>query len=200
MTLTNNDTVEFTTQYDQLQDLIELVLSGEYTTPGETIQQLDQITGIQQGPNFKTYIAWLIGRNQIIADAQAGGSGGGISPWLQDFLVTFNGVPDVITTIPILDDTTVMIEAHTSAKRTNGSGAGGFIRRAAVYREGGGPAKMVPVTGGASATADATFTRRTSPSYDSSIIVSGNDATITVTGKNAHTIDWKTVYNLSSVN
>jgi hypothetical protein len=56
---TNNDTTEFRTVYDPTTNVIELDI------PQEAINVLDQITGIQRGPNFKTFINWLIGSTTL---------------------------------------------------------------------------------------------------------------------------------------
>jgi len=52
---TNNDTTEFRTVYDPITNVIDLDI------PQEALDALDQVTGMQRGPNFKTFINWLIG-------------------------------------------------------------------------------------------------------------------------------------------
>jgi hypothetical protein len=55
----DDDTVEFRTVYDPDTETIELDI------PNKALPFLDQITGIQRGENFKTFINWLIGSDTI---------------------------------------------------------------------------------------------------------------------------------------
>ena len=55
LTLSNNDTIEFDTTFNQETNTIELCL------PEGTTAAFNHITGAQRGPNFKRYIDWLIG-------------------------------------------------------------------------------------------------------------------------------------------
>ena len=59
VTLTNNDVIEFQTQFDQATNTIELII------PNEMQPLLNQITGMQRGPNFQTFINWLIGSQNL---------------------------------------------------------------------------------------------------------------------------------------
>lgn len=59
ITLTNNEVIEFETRYDQETNTIELNI------PSHSLPLLDQITGIQRGENFKTFIDWLIGSRTL---------------------------------------------------------------------------------------------------------------------------------------
>ena len=59
VTLTNNDVIEFETKYNPITNTIELEI------PNEMMSLLNQITGIQRGPNFQTFINWLIGSQTL---------------------------------------------------------------------------------------------------------------------------------------
>ena len=61
-TLTNNDVIEFQTVFNQATQTVELIIPNNMST------LLDQITGLQRGPNFKRFIDWLIG-SQTLAPA-----------------------------------------------------------------------------------------------------------------------------------
>lgn len=67
LTFTNNDKVEFRTEYSQDTNTIELQIPPNY------LQVFDELTGIHQGPNFKAFINWLIGNlQQQIDDLEDG--------------------------------------------------------------------------------------------------------------------------------
>lgn len=180
-TLVNNETIEFETKFDQRTNTIELKI------PPEMYPLLDKLTGIKQGPDFKRYIAWLVG------NAGGGGGGGGVTP-VTNTLTTFDNTPQVIAVIPLTDDTTYLVNVDVTARRTDALGHGGFIRRALVWREGGSPATMEGVV-------DDTFTRRQPTSrngIDTTIDVVGNNAIIEVVGKIGHTINWQSQYTFNA--
>jgi hypothetical protein len=58
----NNETYEFRTKYNHHTNTIELDIPDKY------LGVLDQITGMQRGPNFKKFINWLIGSEQLQGD------------------------------------------------------------------------------------------------------------------------------------
>lgn len=57
--LTNNENIEFETNYDEDTETIELQIKDEY------LPLFDQITGLKKGPNFQKYINWLIGSDSL---------------------------------------------------------------------------------------------------------------------------------------
>ena len=59
LTLSNNETIEFETKFNQATNTIELIV------PPDSLQYFNQLTGIQRGPNFKTFINWLIGSETL---------------------------------------------------------------------------------------------------------------------------------------
>lgn len=59
MTLSNNDTVEFDTIFDEQNNTIELCI------PSGASDAFNQITGTRRGTNFKKYIDWLIGSDTV---------------------------------------------------------------------------------------------------------------------------------------
>jgi hypothetical protein len=77
------------------------------------------------------------------------------------------------------------------ARRTDATDAAGYVRRALVYRDGGGAIR--------DGTTDTTFSRETDATYDVYIEVSGNDALIQVRGDTGHTVNWKVRYQLVRV-
>lgn len=55
----NNENYEFKTRYNPATNIIELDIPDKY------LEVLDQITGIQRGPNFQKFVSWLIGSRQF---------------------------------------------------------------------------------------------------------------------------------------
>lgn len=60
--LTNNKNIEFETKYNKATNTIELII------PSEALPIFNQITGMQQGPNFRCFIDWLIGSRNLVGD------------------------------------------------------------------------------------------------------------------------------------
>lgn len=60
ITLTDGSTVEFETKFNHTTNTIELII------PDKALNLLNQLTGIQRGPNFQTFINWLIGSQTLI--------------------------------------------------------------------------------------------------------------------------------------
>lgn len=88
-----------------------------------------------------------------------------------------------VATIPIVDETTVFIETRVTARRTNGADRAGYLRRAMVFRTGGGGATKQGST-------STPFTRESEEDYNVRISVSGNNAIIEVRGRSAHNVNW----------
>lgn len=59
LTLSNNDTIEFDTVFNEQTNTIELCV------PDEANDIFNQITGTQRGTKFKRYIDWLIGSDTV---------------------------------------------------------------------------------------------------------------------------------------
>jgi len=60
ITMTDNSIIEFETRFNQQTNTIELYI------PQKALNILDQLTGVQRGPNFKTFINWLIGSQTLV--------------------------------------------------------------------------------------------------------------------------------------
>lgn len=58
-TLTNNQTIEFQTRFNRETQTVELIIPENMQT------LLDQITGLQRGPNMIRFIDWLIGSQSL---------------------------------------------------------------------------------------------------------------------------------------
>ncbi len=61
LALRSNENIEFSTEYDSSTNTIELVI------PDGSSPLFDQLTGIQRGEKFKTFINWLIGSEVLTA-------------------------------------------------------------------------------------------------------------------------------------
>lgn len=59
LALSNNDVIEFQTRYNKQTDTVELVV------PNAALPYFDQLLGMQRGPNFQTFINWLIGSETL---------------------------------------------------------------------------------------------------------------------------------------
>lgn len=88
-----------------------------------------------------------------------------------------------IATIPIPDNTAVLITAWITGRRTNAVDRAGYERQALVYREAAGAATI-------EGTINTPFTRESANTWDASISVSGNNAIITVQGTATAVINW----------
>jgi len=67
VTYKNGNKLEFRTVFDKKTNTIELEV------PENGLAVFDELQGIQQGPRFRQFIDWLIGRQSVISDAQSGG-------------------------------------------------------------------------------------------------------------------------------
>lgn len=100
---------------------------------------------------------------------------------------TVGNTPTTLATIAITDNTTVMIEAAITARRSDvADNRAGYIRRAVVYRAGGVATLLGSV--------DTPMTRELQGNWNATIIVSGNNAVIQVTGGAGQTIEWKSCH------
>lgn len=59
LTLTDNRTIEFETKFDKKTQTVELNIAEK------DLKFFDQILGMRQGPNFRTFIDWLIGSRRF---------------------------------------------------------------------------------------------------------------------------------------
>lgn len=89
--LNDNTTIEFRTVYDPATDTIDLDI------PDCNVGILDTVTGMQQGPRFRAFIAWLVG---------GAGGGGSSSSGLIDADISTNGV-SASTAEQILNQVTI---------------------------------------------------------------------------------------------
>jgi hypothetical protein len=89
-----------------------------------------------------------------------------------------------IETVPITDNTAVLLEVEAVGRRTDSAGRAGYIRRALIYREAGGAATI-------QGTLDTPLTRESNTAWNTRIVVSGNNALIQVRGDTGHTVNWR---------
>ncbi len=73
-----------------------------------------------------------------------------------------------INTVPVTDDSTMLLTATSVGFRTNGSDQAGYIRTVVVYRRSAGTATLQGALG-------TTFGRESAPNWNARIIVSSND-------------------------
>jgi hypothetical protein len=106
-----------------------------------------------------------------------------VAPGQKQSVTTTDATLTTITTIPIPDNTVVLIEARIVGRRTDAAGRGIYVRRATVYREAAGAATI-------EGSVDTPYSRETTGSYNAQINVSGNNALIQVRGAAAHNINW----------
>lgn len=102
-------------------------------------------------------------------------------------VTTTDATPTTIATIPIPDNTALMVIADIVARRTNAPDRACYIRRVLVYREAGGSATI-------QGTINTEFTRESDTTYNATFQVSGNNLLIVVTGRAAHTVNWNVRY------
>lgn len=109
-------------------------------------------------------------------------SSGGIL-YVEGTDITLNQTPTNVVSLSIDDDTNYILDATIVGRCTSASDRASFIRRADVYRESAGSATIL-------STVDATFTRKSDASWDATLVVSGNNAAVQVTGASSKTIHW----------
>jgi hypothetical protein len=106
-------------------------------------------------------------------------------------VTTTDATLTTIATIPISDNTVVLIEGRIVGRRTDAAGRAIYVRRATVYREAAGAATI-------QGSVDSPYSRETTGGYNATIAVSGNNALIQVRGAAAHTINWTVKYTQES--
>lgn len=89
-----------------------------------------------------------------------------------------------VDTVAIPDDTVVMLEMTAVGRRTDSPDRAGYVRRAVIYREGGGNAVI-------QGTLDSPLTRESDTVWNARIVVSGTSALIQVRGETGETVKWK---------
>jgi len=132
-----------------------------------------------------------IGKSGVWIDVSNADGFGGFS-LTEDVISTTDATITTIATIPINDDTVHTFETFFSGRQTNAAGRGLYIRRAAVYREAGGPATL-------QGTVNTEFTRESSAGWNVFMTVSGNDLLLQVKGLAAQDINWKSGYHMTEV-
>jgi hypothetical protein len=96
---------------------------------------------------------------------------------------TTDNTVTTISTIPIADDTAVALEVRGEGVRTNGADQAAYIRRALLFRRGGGPATI-------EGSVSNEWTVESASAWNFTIGVSGNNCIITVKGSGSHDVDW----------
>lgn len=120
-----------------------------------------------------------------------GGGGGGCAPCLTCANNTYNdGSYHAIASIPILDDSAVLIEVRSVGRRTDAPDRAGYLRKALIYREAGGAATL-------QGTLDTPLTRESNTVWNTRIVVSGNNAEIQVRGAAGSTVNWNVCWTLT---
>ena len=107
-------------------------------------------------------------------------------------VTTTDATVTTAATIPIPDNTVVLITAWISARRTDVAARAGYERQALVYREAAGAATL-------QGTVDTPLTRESVGGWDCTITVSGNNALIRVTGAGGSNINWRVQYFTNEV-
>ncbi|KKL07876.1 hypothetical protein LCGC14_2581620 [marine sediment metagenome] len=121
-------------------------------------------------------------------------AGGGLEPPTINVVTTTDDTPTNIATIAIPDDTVVILEARILARRTDLAGRAVYIRNSAIFREAAGGATLEGAV-------DSPFTRESTGNapWDATIIMSGNNAIIQVTGQAGKTVNWKSSHRTEKV-
>lgn len=101
----------------------------------------------------------------------------------QSEVATTDNTVTTITTIPIPDDTVVAFKASGLGVRTDGIDQAVYIRRALISRRGGGPAVL-------HGSVQNVWSNESDPSWEFTVVVSGNDALVQVKGAIGKDIDW----------
>jgi hypothetical protein len=101
-------------------------------------------------------------------------------------VTTIDATTTTLITFPISDDAVTGLEARIVGIRTNGADRADYIRRATIYRTGGGGATIQGIM-------ETTYSRNSAGAgvWTGTIAVSGNNALVQVSGKSDHTVKWK---------
>ncbi len=106
---------------------------------------------------------------------------------------TTNADQTTIATIPIPDDTVVLIEVRVLGRRTNGVARAAYIRRFAVFREAAGVATLEGAV-------DTPFSRESEGAWGVvGDVDGGNNARVRVFGAIGHDINWKSFHTVKEV-
>jgi len=128
------------------------------------------------------------GINMTFAVHGGGGGGSVIIPVPVGPICTVATYTDAayhtVDTVPIPDNTAVLMEMTAVGRRTDSPGRAGYVRRALIYREAGGDATI-------QGTLDSPLTREVDTAWNARIVVSGASALIQVRGNTGQTVKWK---------
>ena len=108
-------------------------------------------------------------------------------------VTTTDATATTLSTRALADDTTYLMTARVVGRDQAGTKRASYIRTALVYRQSAGGA----VLGSAGVQSD--FTDETTIAWNATIVVSGNNAIVQVTGEAATTIDWIASITLTAV-
>lgn len=118
--LNNDESAEFQTKYDPATNTVDLDIPDGY------IPFLDEITGMQRGPNLQAFINWLIGSGTL-APATKTDQGfiasGSLNPW-------FGATQTVVDEVPLLTlpaDSMAVVGFNTRASGTFSGGLRVFL-------------------------------------------------------------------------
>lgn len=104
---------------------------------------------------------------------------------------TTDATTTTLATIPILDDSSVLVDVWIEAFRTNGADQAAYRRRAVVFRRAAGVATL-------EGTVDSPLTRESSGPWNVTIDVDGgNNARVRVTGQAGNDINWTCQFTVS---
>lgn len=98
-------------------------------------------------------------------------------------VTTTDATPTTLISLALDDNTVYLVEGYVVARRTDAADRAGYYRNVVAYREAAGAATL-------QGTVDTSFTRESDATWDSTIIVSGNNLILQVTGRAGRTIDW----------
>jgi len=105
---------------------------------------------------------------------------------------TVDATVTTIATIPITDDSSMLIRAFIVAFRTDGADQFFYERIAGVFRRAAGAATL-------QGTVSTPFSRESDGGYNATISVSGNNAIITIKGKASETNNWKSSHTAVTI-
>ena len=108
-------------------------------------------------------------------------------------VATTDATVTTIATIPIPDDSSVLVDVWVEVFRTNSADQGVFRRRAGVFRRAAGAAAL-------EGSVDTPLTRKSvsSPTWEVTIDVDGgNNARVRVTGAVGHNLNWTCQFTVS---